>query len=149
MRALLAPLLALAAASATLAGVGTVVADHAEGSAGRAHEHPVSAYRFPILLFWDTPGVPEAEELAHHVRSAHAEHLRALLGSFGASAGPVHPLAELAAGTILALLVVAAPRLPRPTRRAVATVAIPRIAPVQWRSGVATPPPRLPVFATP
>jgi len=136
-------LLALAAASATLAGVGTVVADHVEGSVGDTHEHPVSAYRFPILLVWDTPGVPDTEELAHHVRSAHAEHLRALLGLETARVTQVHPLAELAGGVILALLVAPAPRLVRPSRHPVAEMPVPVIVTAQWLSRVTAPPPRV------
>lgn len=148
MRALAAATLAIAAAASTLGGVGLVVVphDHAPG-AGPGREHPVTAYRFPLLLVGDIPGVPRAEELAHHIPEVHRAHLRALLGLGGASIEPVHPLAELAAGAVLALLVIAVPRLPRPTRRAIAEIAFPAAPTPQWRTLLASPPPRVPVFA--
>lgn len=149
MRALAVAVFAVAAAASALGGSGLVVVPHDEPpGSGPVHEHSASVYRFPVLLVGVVPGVPRAEELAHHVRAAHADHLRALLGIAGAGFGPVHPLAELAGATVLALLVIAVPRLPRPTRRVIAEV--PRLAVVasQWRSALASPPPRVRVFVT-
>lgn len=149
MRVLASAVLALAAAASTLAGVGLVVAPHDEPlGSGPGHQHPVTAYRFPLLLLGDAPGIPRAEELRHHVAAAHQAHLRALLGLGGQSLEPVHPLAELAAGAVLALLVIAIPRLPRPTRRAVAEMPVPALVMPQWHSPLRSPPPRLRVFAT-
>jgi hypothetical protein len=147
MRIVALAVVAAAALASTFAGAGLVVVPHQEpAGSGPRHEHAVAVYRFPLLLLGDAPGVPNVEELAHHVQAAHAEHLRALLGLAGPSVGSVHPLAELAAGTVLALLVVAVPRLPRPTRRAVADIPIPTMVDAQWRSPLASPPPRASVF---
>jgi hypothetical protein len=147
MRILAAATFALAAAAAALATPGMVVAEHRMTVASSAH--PVTSYRYPVLLLWDVPGVPAADELGHHVRAAHAAHLRSLLGLDVTGFSGVHPLAELAGGVILAVLVFAIPRLPRPTRRAVAEIRVPRVVSPQWRSPLASPPPRLRVFVTP
>lgn len=149
MRVLAGSVFAIAAAASALGGAGLVVVPHAEpaGSAN-AHVHPVTVYRFPVLLVGDAPGVPTAKELAHHVAAAHLAHLRALLGQDGPSMEPVHPLAEVGAATVLALLVVAVPRLPRPTRRAIAEIPIPAIAAAQCAPRRRSPPPRVRVFAT-
>lgn len=149
MRSLASGVFVIAAVASLLAGAGLVVVPHAEPSgSGTMHEHPVTVYRFPLLLVGDAPGVPRAEELAHHVPAAHQAHLRALLGLGGPSFEPIHPLAELAAGTVLALLVIAVPRLPRPTRRAIAEIHFPPLMTAQWRSPLSSPPPRLRVFAS-
>lgn len=149
MRVLAAATFAIAAAASALGGVGLVVVphDHPAG-AGPGRDHPLTAYRFPLLLIGDIPGVPRAEELAHHIPEVHRAHLRALLGPGGPSIEPLHPLAELAAGAFLALLVIAVPRLPRPTRRPLAEVPIPTLVTAQWKSPLRSPPPRVRVFAT-
>lgn len=144
MRRLARAVFAVAATAAALSGGGLVVAAHDEPpGAGPGHQHAATAYRLPLLLVGPTPGVPEAAELAHDVTTVHAEHLRALLGLERSAIGPVQPLAELAGATILALLVIAVPRLPRPTRRAVAEMPIPATPGAQWSLRLAPPPPRL------
>lgn len=149
MRLAATVLLGLAAASAALGGSGLVVVPHAEApGTDPSHEHALTVYRFPLLLIGAAPGMPSTDELAHHVRAAHVHHLQGLLGMPGAAFGPVHPLAELAGAAVLALLAFAVPRLPRPTRRVVAEMPIPRVVTAQWRSWLATPPPRLRVFAS-
>lgn len=150
MRALAAATFAIAAAASTLGGVGLVVVPHTEtAGSGPGHEHPVTVYRFPLLLVGEAPGVPRAGDLRHHVAAVHLAHLRALLGIGAPTLEPVHPLAELAAGAVLALLVIAVPRLPRPTRRVIAEIAVPATPTTQWRPQLASPPPRVRVFATP
>lgn len=149
MRAARSAIFAVAAAAVALGSGGLVVVPHHDSAApGPGHEHPVTAYRFPLALFGDAPGVPRAAELAHHVPAVHLAHLRALLGIPGSSAEPVQPLAELAAAAVLALLVMALPRLPRPTRRPVWDIPVPTVLTPQWRSLLGSPPPRGRVFVS-
>lgn len=149
MRVLRCAVFAVAATAVVLGSGGLVVVPHREpAGSGSAHQHAVTVYRFPLALLGDSPGVPRADELAHHVAAVHAAHLRSLLGSPGESLAAIHPLAELAAGTVLALLILAVPRLPRPARRAMVEIALPPAAAPQWRPLPASPPPRLRVFAT-
>lgn len=146
MRIVASALFAVAAAASGLGGAGLVVVPHDEPpGSGPTHDHSATVYRWPILLVAAVPGVPAADDLAHHVRSAHAEHLRALLG-LGASLSPVHPLAELAGAAVLALLVIAIARLPRPTRRVIAEMSPPRVMSAQWTARLGPPPPRLRAF---
>lgn len=149
MRVLRCALFAVAATAVVLGSGGLVVVPHREPTgSGSAHQHAVTVYRFPLALLGDAPGVPRADELAHHVAAVHVAHLRALLGLPGESLAAIHPLAELAAGTVLALLILAVPRLPRPARRAIAEISFPATPTPQWRSLLASPPPRVRVFAT-
>ncbi len=110
----------LAVTGATLAGSGLVVAPHVDPPGTPViHDHVLAAYRFPIFLM---------------VLQQRAEGHRSVL-----TAAP--PLVETAA-LVMGLLVFLWPRLPRPTRRPLGRVALPRIALAQWRAPVVTGPPR-------
>lgn len=142
MRGLAAGLYALVAAAMVLGGAGLVVAPHREPpGTPRIHEHQVGALRFPILLLGEAPGVPAvtAETLS--------EHIRHLVPPDRPTLEQSHALALLVGGAILALIAVQIPRLPRPTRRALAKVAPVAVPVPQWQATLTTPPPRSPVFA--
>jgi len=111
---------ALAVTGATLAGSGLVIAPHIEPpGAPTYHDHVLAAYRLPIFL----AGVQARLDPRQGVLTER----------------------ELDSATfafILALLVFAWPRLPRPARRALADLAPSRLAPAQWRSPLILGPPR-------
>jgi hypothetical protein len=112
---------ALAVTGATLAGSGLVVAPHidAPGTA-KYHDHVMAAYRLPIFL----AGVQARFDPRRGVLTEH--------------------LVEVATfAFVLALLVFAWPRLPRPTVRPVAELALACVAPAQWRSPLILGPPRV------
>jgi hypothetical protein len=120
MRLIAIVVFGLAATGATLAGSGLVVAPHIDPpGTPRYHDHVLAAYRLPIFL----AGVQ---------------------ARFDPRQGVVtQQLVDLATFTlVLALLVVAWPRLPRPTRRALAEIPVMRIAQAQWRSPLILGPPR-------
>lgn len=140
----------LAVATMELAGAGLIVAPHGEapGSAP-VHEHAVTVYRFPLLLLFDAPGIPSEAEFAAHARGRHEQHTRwaAADGSPLVTFLASHPLAQLAGSLALALIALAFARLPRPTRRPIARLALPVIAAEQWLARIVPPPPRLPAVA--
>ncbi len=110
----------LAVAGATLAGSGLVVTPHVDPPGTPVvHDHVLAAYRFPIFLM---------------VLQQRAEGHRSVLTA-------ATPLVQTAA-FVMGLLVFLLPRLPRPTRRSLGHVAVPRLAPAQWRALVVTGPPR-------
>lgn len=122
MKVLAVPVFLLAVAGATLAGSGLAVAPHVEPpGTPRYHDHVLAAYRFPLF----------------------ALRLSERLDPDGERFTLAAPLAELAGGLVMGLLVIAVPRLPRPTPIAVAAVPLPALAAEQWRSPDRTPPPRL------
>jgi hypothetical protein len=120
MRLIAIVVFALAVTGATLAGSGLVVAPHIDppGTA-KYHDHVLAAYRLPIFL----AGVQARSDPRQGVLSEH--------------------LVDVATfAFVLALLTFAWPRLPRPTRRPVADVAMARIARPEWRSPLVLAPPR-------
>jgi hypothetical protein len=110
----------LAAAGATLAGSGLVVAPHIDPPGTPPHhDHVLAAYRFPIFLMRLQQLYDREPEMVM-----------------------VSPLATSLAVTVLALLVFIWPRLPRPTLRPRAYVAHPLIARSLWRGPLLLGPPR-------
>lgn len=126
MRRLLAVLVfATAAAAATAAGSGVVVAPHVDPpGTPLVHNHVLAAYRLPLFL-----GVLRARFDPH----------QGLLSPQG--------LMELEATLVLALLALLWPRLPRPTLRAVATLQPFRIAREIWQTPLILGPPRFHLHA--
>jgi hypothetical protein len=121
MRLIAIVVFALAATGATLAGSGLVVAPHIDPpGTPKYHDHVLAAYRLPIFL----AGV-----------QARFDPRRGVV---------TEQLVDVAMYTfVLALLMFAWPRLPRPTRRPVGVLALPRIAQAQWRSPLILGPPRV------
>ena len=122
MRRLLAILVfGAAAAGATLAGAGLAVAPHVDPPGiARVHDHVLAAYRFPIFLL----------RLQERLRADQPSfHLESRLGGGLAT-------------VVLALLVVAAARLPRPSLQAVGSLAPPAAMTSQWRAVLPLAPPR-------
>src|ERR1700687_372014 len=110
----------LAATGATLAGSGLVVAPHIDPpGTPKYHDHVLAAYRLPIFL----AGVQARFDPRQGVMTEHLTDAAA------------YPL-------VLALLVFAWPRLPRPPCRPVGAFALARIAQAQWRSPLILGPPR-------
>jgi hypothetical protein len=111
----------LAAAGATLAGSGLVVAPHIDPpGTPKYHDHVLAAYRLPIFL----AGVQARFDPRKGVMT--------------------EQLVDLASYTfVLALLVFAWPRLPRPTRRPLGELVPARVAQAQWRSPLILGPPRV------
>ncbi|MBI3522617.1 MAG: hypothetical protein HY071_05880 [Chloroflexi bacterium] len=119
-RLLAVAVFALAAAGTTLAGMGLFVAPHVDPpGTPRYHDHVFAAYRYSIYLL----------RLARPLTD-------------GARFDVVAPAAELAGALTLALLAILAPRLPRPTRRVLARLALPSLALPQWDATLALGPPR-------
>jgi len=120
MRALGIAIFALAVTGATLAGSGLVVAPHVDPPGTPLfHDHVLAAYRFPIFLMTlnqRLQGVPKLTSLA--------------------------PLAMTLASLVMALLVLAWPRVSRPTRRPGAYVAAPLVARALWQAPLLLGPPR-------
>lgn len=121
MRRLLAiAIFGLAAAGATLAGSGLIVAPHVDPPGTPLHhDHVLAAYRFPIFLMRLQQLYDREPEMVM-----------------------VSPLATSLAVTALALLVFTWPRLPRPTQRPQAVVADGPIARSLWRERLPLGPPR-------
>ncbi len=121
MRRLLAiAVFAIAAAAATAASTGVVLAPHVDPpGAPLAHSHVLAAYRLPLFL----------------------DVLRA---RFDASEGLLRPepLFDAAATFVLAALALLWPRLPRPTLLLAAELAPARIARRQWHGPRDLAPPR-------
>ncbi len=129
MRVLLALVLAAAAAGCVLASSGLAVPPHVDPpGTPRIHDHLLAAYRYPLFLM-------RLKMLSHPV------------------AGPSWTLQtpgglELG-GMVLATLALVVPRLPRPTRRAIAVLAAPPLRVAQWRLDAPLGPPRALLLATP
>jgi hypothetical protein len=122
MRWLCALVFAVAAASGALAASGLAVPPHIDPpGTPRFHDHLLAAYRYPLFL------------------------LRLKMLAQG-PAGPGWTLEtpgqiELGALT-LALLALVIPKIPRPTRRAIALLPAMRLLAPQWRLGAPLGPPR-------
>jgi hypothetical protein len=129
MRWLCAIVFAIAAASSALAASGLAVAPHIDPpGTPRFHDHLLAAYRFPLFLM-------------------RLKMLSRVPAGPGWSLETPHQ-AELGV-LILATLALVVPKLPRPTRRAVAFVRAVRVASPEWRPALplAPPRPRLLAFA--
>jgi hypothetical protein len=122
MRWLAALVFAIAAGSAALAASGLAVPPHVDPpGTPRFHDHLLAAYRYPLFLM-------RLRMLSQH------------------PAGPSWTLEspgqiELGA-VVLATLALIVPKLPRPTRRAIAVLPAIRIAPPAWRAWIPLAPPR-------
>jgi hypothetical protein len=122
MRWLCALVFALAAGSSALATSGLAVPPHVDPpGTPRFHDHLLAAYRYPLFLL----------------------RLKMLTRQ---PAGPGWTLElpgqiELGA-LVLATLALIVPKLPRPTRRAIAVVPAIRLLAAQWRLGAPLGPPR-------
>jgi hypothetical protein len=119
-RLLAITIFALAAAGATLAGSGLIVAPHVDPPGTPLHhDHVLAAYRFPIFLMRLQQLYDREPEMVM-----------------------VSPLATSLAVTVMALLVFAWPRLSRPALRPWGYVAQPLIARSLWRGPLLLGPPR-------
>ena len=120
MRLLATCVFALAVTGATLAGSGLVVAPHIDPpGTPKYHDHVLAAYRLPIFLA---------------NMQARFDPRQGVLSE---------DLVDVATFSfVLALLVFAWPRLPRPARHPIAELAPVRIARAQWRPALVLGPPR-------
>jgi hypothetical protein len=127
MRWLFAFVLILAAGSCALAASGLAVAPHVDppGTA-RFHDHLLAAYRYPLFLL-------------RLKMQSHPE------------GGPRWSLEEPGqiglAALVLATLALLVPKLPRPTRRAIAVVPAVALPKPQWQTWVPLAPPRRSLLA--
>jgi len=141
-----------AALAAVLLSMGAVVPPHDERPGTPAvHEHSLAAYRYAFLVDAVAP---------HHLIPAMSPTLHAILMAAGV------PMVDMAKGTVLdgpafnsvgigpaldlalvfALLAAYVPRLARPTRHAIASLAPPRVSRSQWFAAPNLAPPRLAVL---
>ena len=122
MRWLGALVFALAAGSCALAGSGLAVPPHVDPpGTPRVHDHLLAAYRYPLFLLG----------------------LKMLTGPGTGPGWTLESPGQIALGAlVLASLALLVPRLPRPTRRAIAALPAIRIAPPAWRSWIPLAPPR-------
>jgi hypothetical protein len=122
MRWILAIVLAAAAVGSVLASSGVVVPPHVDPpGTPRYHDHLLAAYRFPLFLL--------RLQMLSHPTSGPGWALETPSG------------VELG-GLVLAALALAVPKLPRPTRRAVAVVPPVTLARPKWRAAIPLGPPR-------
>jgi len=153
MRVIGIAVFALAAISAFLASTGVAAPPHrvAPGTPLN-HTLVLGAYRFAFLIELPPVSVQLSPEMAAlHKAFALAgipmTNMPGMTPADVADVGPIlatsglHPAQDLAVA--LALLVIAWPRLPRPTRRLIAELTPPRIALSQWRSPLILAPPRV------
>jgi hypothetical protein len=153
MRLLSIVVFALAAICAFLVGTGVAAPPHrvAPGTP-LSHTLVLGAYRFAFLIEpLEITAQMSPEMAALHKALALAgipmTNMPGMLPADVADPGPIfatsglHPTQDLAVA--FALLVIAWPRLPRPTRRLVAELAPARIALAQWRSPLILGPPRV------
>jgi hypothetical protein len=145
-------LFGIAALAAVLLSMGAAVPQHEEPVGTPAvHEHGLAAYRYAFLI---DPVRP------HHLIPAMSPTLHAILMAAGV------PMPDMAKGTplsgpvirsigvgpgldlalVFALLAAFIPRLVRPTRRLIATLAVPGIGLAQWLAALQPEPPRLAVL---
>ena len=128
MRWLGALVFAVAAGSSALAASGLAVAPHVDPpGTPRFHDHLLAAYRYPLFLL-------RLKMLSQ--RPAGPGWTLELPGQI-----------ELGA-LVLATLALIVPKLPRPTRRALAVLPAIRIAPPEWRAWIPLAPPRPSLLAT-
>lgn len=128
MRWLLALVLATAAAGSVLAASGLAVPPHVDPpGTPRIHDHLLAAYRYPLFLL----------RLKMQNRPAPGPHWTIETPS-GIELG----------GLVLATLALAIPKLPRPTRQAIARLASVAVARPQWRADLPLAPPRRALLVT-
>jgi hypothetical protein len=127
MRWLCAVVFALAAGSSALAGSGLAVPPHIDPpGTPRFHDHVLAAYRYPLFLL----------------------RLKMLNRRPDGPAWTLEFPGQLALDAlVLATLAVVIPRLPRPTRRAIAVLPGVRLRGPQWRLGAPLAPPRASLLA--
>jgi len=129
MRWCCALVLAVAAASSTLAATGLAVPPHIDPpGTPRSHDHLLAAYRYPLFLL--------------QLRLA-GEHVS---GPGWALETPSDSQLEVLVLATLTLLIAA---LPRPARRALERLAAILLATAQWRPGAPLAPPRTYLRASP
>lgn len=122
MRWLWAVVFGLAAAGSTLAASGLAVPPHVDPpGAPRSHDHLLAAYRYPLFLLQLRVASQRTSGLGWTLETPSQIQLGAL---------------------VLATLTAIIPRLPRPTRRAVAVLASVGVRAPQWRLGAPLGPPR-------
>jgi hypothetical protein len=127
MRWLCALVFALAAGSSALAASGLAVPPHIDPpGTPRFHDHLLAAYRYPLFLL-------RLKMLAQ--RPAGPGWTLELPGQVALDA------------LVLATLALIVPRLPRPTRRAIAVVPAVLLHAPQWRLGAPLGPPRTSLLA--
>ncbi len=119
---------ALAAASSALAASGLAVSPHADPpGTPQFHDHLLAAYRYPLFLL----------------------KLRMASESQSGPGWTLETPSQVQLGAlVLATLIVIIPRLPRPTRRAVAVLAAVGLRAPQWRLGAPEGPPRAYLLAS-
>jgi hypothetical protein len=122
MRWLCALVFAVAAASSALAASGLAVPPHVDPpGTPRFHDHLLAAYRYPLFLL----------------------RLKMLSQSPAGPGWSLEAPGQIELGAlVLATLALIIPKLPRPTRRAIAVVPAIRIAPPEWRAWIPLAPPR-------
>jgi hypothetical protein len=127
MRWLCALVFALAAGSSALAASGLAVPPHVDPpGTPRFHDHLLAAYRYPLFLL----------------------RLKMLSRRPDGPGWTLELPGQLALeAMVLATLAIVIPKLPRPTRRAIARVATVLLRPPQWRLGAPLGPPRAPLLA--
>ena len=127
MRWLAVLVFALAAGSSALAASGLAVPPHVDPpGTPRFHDHLLAAYRYPLFLL----------------------RLRMLTEQRNGPGWTLESPGQLElGGLVLATLALIVPKLPRPTRRAVATVPAVPIAPPEWRAWIPLAPPRSSLLA--
>jgi hypothetical protein len=127
MRWLCALVFALAAGSSALAASGLAVPPHVDPpGTPRFHDHLLAAYRYPLFLL----------------------RLRMLNRRPDGPGWTLEVPGQLALDAmVLATLAVLIPKLPRPARRAVATIPAVRLRGPQWRLGAPLGPPRAALLA--
>ena len=122
MRWLCALVFAIAAGSSAMAGAGLVVPPHFDPpGTPRFHDHLLAAYRYPLFLL----------------------RLRMLTQQLNGPGWTLElPTQVELGGLVLASLALVVPKLPRPTRRAVATLPAIRLVPPEWSAWIPLAPPR-------
>ena len=128
MRWLCAMVFAVAAGSSALAASGLAVPPHVDPpGTPRFHDHLLAAYRYPLFLL----------------------RLRMLSQRPAGPGWTLESPGQIELGAlVLATLALVVPRLPRPSRRAVATLPAVRLAAPEWRAWIPLAPPRASLFAS-
>jgi hypothetical protein len=127
MRWLCALVFAVAAGSSALAASGLAVPPHVDPpGTPRFHDHLLAAYRYPLFLL----------------------RLKMLSQRPSGPGWTLEGRGQLELGAlVLATLALIIPKLPRPTRGAIAVLPAIRIAPPEWRAWIPLAPPRRDLLA--
>lgn len=122
MRRLCVLVFALAAGSSALAASGLAVPPHVDPpGTPRFHDHLLAAYRYPLFLL----------------------RLKMLSRQLDGPGWTLERPGRIELGAlVLATLALVIPKLPRPTRRAIAVLPALRLAPPEWRAWIPLAPPR-------